>query len=85
MNHYEKLKKLYRLKKGGFPESISLSVSDRNRLLQDYLDVVIFRDIVERHEITNISLVHYVLRFLINNPAGVLSVNKLFNFTLLNY
>jgi predicted AAA+ superfamily ATPase len=67
------------LQEGGFPEAVGLSTADRNRLLQDYLEIVIFRDIVERHNITNITLIHYILRFLINNTAGVLSTNKLFN------
>ena len=67
------------LQQGGFPETINLSISDRNRVLQDYLDIVIFRDIVERYNVTNISLITYMLKFLINNPAGVLSINKFFN------
>jgi len=67
------------LQQGGFPETINLPISDRNRILQDYLDIVIFRDIVERHSVTNISLITYMLKFLINNPAGVLSINKFFN------
>jgi predicted AAA+ superfamily ATPase len=64
---------------GGFPEAINLETSDRNVLLQDYVNVVIFRDIVERHGITNITLVKYLIKTLLKNTGGSFAANKLFN------
>ena len=37
---------------GGFPEVINLKPDHRNIILQDYVDVVIYRDIVERYNLT---------------------------------
>lgn len=64
---------------GGFPETIHLETSDRIRLLQDYVAVVIFRDIVERHKITNVSLIKYMIKSLLKNAAGSFSIHKFFN------
>ena len=64
---------------GGFPEVQSVDPESHIRILQDYVDVVIFRDIVERYEITNISLIRYLVKTIINNIAAPFSLNKLFN------
>ena len=67
------------LDEGGFPETISLDTSDRTRILQDYVSVVIFRDIVERYKITNISLLRYIIKTFIKNSGCGFSVHKLYN------
>lgn len=67
------------LNAGGFPETISLDTPDRIRLLQDYVNVVIFRDIIERHKITNIVLIKYIIKSLLKNVGSTFSVNKFFN------
>ena len=53
--------------------------SDRTAILQDYVNVVVFRDVIERHKITNITLVKYLLKTLLKNSATLFSVNKLCN------
>jgi predicted AAA+ superfamily ATPase len=63
---------------GGFPEVASMEHLSRLRVLQDYADVVLFRDVVERHHITNIPVAKYLLRTLLRNASKMLSVNKLF-------
>ena len=40
------------------------------------MDLVIFRDIVERHRITNIALIKYMIHTLVRNVAAPFSVNK---------
>ncbi len=67
------------IKEGGFPETVNLDALDRNRILQDYVDVVIFRDIIERHKITNIGLIKYLIKTFIKQSGSLFSVNKLFN------
>lgn len=64
---------------GGFPETTSLSEVDRIRVLQDYVNVVIFRDIIERHNITNTILIKYIIRALLKNTGTLFSVNKFYN------
>lgn len=74
------LKSLNRyIHEGGFPETIGLDALDRNRILQDYVDVVIFRDIIERHNISNIFLIKYLIKTLIRQSGSPFSVNKFFN------
>lgn len=66
------------LQEGGFPETIKLDTPDRIQILQDYVNVVIYRDIIERHNITNISLVKYMIKTLIKNTGAQFTVNKFF-------
>ena len=67
------------LEAGGFPEVQSLSQDLRVRVLQEYVDVVIFRDVVERHGVENLPALRYLERRLLASPAGRFSVSKLFN------
>ncbi|MBI3150298.1 MAG: AAA family ATPase [Betaproteobacteria bacterium] len=42
-------------RKAGFPQAQGLSPSLRVELLQSYVDTVLFRDLVERHGITQVA------------------------------
>jgi len=67
------------LETGGFPEVQEISPDLRVRVLQEYVDVVIFRDVVERHGVDNLPALRYLERKLLASPAGRFSVSKLFN------
>ncbi len=67
------------LQTGGFPEVQGLDDRLRVRVLQDYVDVVVFRDVVERHGVTNVEALRYLVRRLLAAPAGRFSVNKMYN------
>ncbi len=67
------------IEQGGFPETTAISISERRQLLQDYTELVIMRDIVERYNITNISLIKYLINTLMKNTGGSFSVNKFAN------
>jgi hypothetical protein len=67
------------LESGGFPEVQAIPQDLRVRVLQEYIDVVIFRDVVERHGVDNLPALRYLERALLANPAGRFSVSKLFN------
>ncbi len=64
---------------GGFPESLFLSKDLHSALLQDYMNTVVFRDVVERHKLTNAHQVKVFLMHVLRQLAAPLSVNKLFN------
>lgn len=64
------------LGRGGFPEAQTLNTADRQRLLADYVDVAILRDVVERHNVTNVTGVRWLVRHLLGNPAGKFSAEK---------
>ena len=67
------------LLEGGFPEVQNIDTEYRVRILQDYLDVVILRDVVERYQISNIIPLRYMIRHLLNAAASLFSVNKFYN------
>lgn len=64
---------------GGFPEIVSMPESLKRRTLRDYLDLMIYRDIVERFDVKNTTLFRHVLNTLLNSMSGLVSVNRLFN------
>lgn len=64
---------------GGFPEIALYPSIEKNKILQDYVDVVIYRDIIERYHITNLTLIKYMIKYLIRNAATHVSLNKLYN------
>lgn len=64
------------LSTGGFPEAQGLDTATRRRLLADYVDVAMLRDVVERHGVTNVAGLRWLLRHLLGNAAGSFSVEK---------
>lgn len=63
---------------GGFPEAQRLDTASRNQLLRDYVDVAMLRDVVERHGVTNIVGLRWLVRHLLSNAACSFSVQKFF-------
>ncbi len=64
------------LRIGGFPEAQGLDVASRFRLLSDYVDVAILRDVVERHQVRNVTSLRWLVRHLLGNPGAPFSVEK---------
>jgi hypothetical protein len=65
------------LKTGGFPEVQGLSAELHREILRGYVDTVLFRDVVERHGVSQVAALRWVVRQCLKNPAGSFSVNKL--------
>jgi len=65
--------------KGGFPEVADYDRDLLWRILKEYLDMVIYRDIVERHRVTNLFVIRYLINHLIRNMANLVSPAKLYN------
>lgn len=63
---------------GGFPEAQSLDVLSRHQLLRDYVDVAMLRDIVERHQVSNVAGLRWLVRHLLANAASLFSVEKFY-------
>ncbi|MBI4881894.1 MAG: ATP-binding protein [Planctomycetes bacterium] len=64
------------LVEGGFPEAQGIEPRDRAALLAGYVDVVMLRDVVERHAVTNPLALRWLERQLLANPGGGFSVKK---------
>lgn len=67
------------LQYGGFPESLNLSKPDHRLLLQGYINTAVYRDVVERHKISNIHIVRLLMTHCLQNLAAPLSLNKVYN------
>lgn len=67
------------LTEGGFPEIVPFAPDVRQQTLQEYLDVVILRDIVERHAISRPSIIKYLILTLMHNVSKPFTVNKFYN------
>jgi predicted AAA+ superfamily ATPase len=64
---------------GGFPEVQHFSDEIRQLTLQSYLDSVILKDVVERHNVTNVTALRYLINSLINATGQRFSLNKFYN------
>lgn len=67
------------LRYGGFPESVFIDRSMHHKLLQNYIDTVIYRDIVDRHQLTNLLPLKDLIRYSLQNAASLVSISKVFN------
>lgn len=66
------------LSEGGFPDSLGLERRDRIDLLQSYVDVVILRDVIERHQVSHPVALRWMVRHLLGNAAGIFTINKFY-------
>jgi len=63
---------------GGFPEVQGLEAAERLTLLTQYVDVAMLRDVVERHGVSNVAGLRWLVRHLLGNPCGLFSVEKFY-------
>ncbi len=72
---------------GGFPEAQGeagpegvwrpLDHGPRISLLQGYVDTVLFRDIIERHGVTQPAALRWIIRQALRNPGGSFSASRM--------
>ena len=67
------------LKQGGFPELIFLPKNLHQRVINEYIDLMLYRDLTERFSVKQPQLIKYLLKYLMANLAGSVSINKVFN------
>ena len=67
------------IKIGGFPEIQAFDDELRRDVLRNYLDVVILRDVIERHSISNTLAMRAFMKHIMSAPATRFSVNKFYN------
>lgn len=66
-------------REGGFPGVQLMNPNEKLETLQNYVETVIFRDVIERHQISNTTLMKYFIGFLLKNIAAPFSINKFYN------
>lgn len=64
---------------GGFAETFDASPDVQKRILKDYLDLIVYRDVVERYTIRNQSLLKHLIKYMFVNMGTLVSINKLYN------
>jgi hypothetical protein len=62
---------------GGFPEVAGLDRHLRIKTHQEYFNAVLFRDLVERHDVSHPKAVIDLAHWLVDNAASLYSVNNL--------
>lgn len=68
------------LKQGGLPELAFIEDANiHTKIVQEYYDVMIFKDIVERYQESNLPALKYFLKRLIESIGSPLSINKVHN------
>lgn len=60
------------------PGMMALEPYFRQRALQDYVDLIMFKDIAERFKVDNYPLLKRLLYFLIANSANLISISKVY-------
>ncbi|MFO7985619.1 MAG: ATP-binding protein [Desulfatiglandaceae bacterium] len=64
---------------GGFAETIEALPDIRSRILKDYADLIIYKDIIERHGIKNHALMKHLVKYCFSNMGTTASMTKLYN------
>ena len=67
---------------GGFPEAQGIGKRPLERavrlpLLQGYVDTVLFRDVIERHAVTQVAALRWIIRHALRNPCGSFSAHRI--------
>lgn len=64
---------------GGFPELVLQEDELKDKVLQDYFNVMVLRDLIERYHISNSSTLKYFCKRVVGASGGEFSVNKIYN------
>ncbi len=67
------------LTNGGFPETVPYDKHIRIKVLQEYFNVMIFRDIVERYQVSNLDALKFFIKKVFAGVTKPFSVNKAYN------
>jgi len=67
------------LRGGGFPEVFDYDDNMRAKVLQEYFNVMIYRDLIERYEIKNAAILKCFLKRILASATKQLSVNTIYN------
>ena len=64
---------------GGFPELVKQADELKDKILQEYFNVMVLRDLIERYQISQATTLKYFCKRIIGASAGEFSVNKIYN------
>ncbi len=64
---------------GGFAETFDESEDIQKRILKDYMDLIIYKDLIERYNIKNHALLKHLIKYMFVNMGTLISITKLYN------
>lgn len=64
---------------GGFPEVVLAVPLYKDRILQEYFFVMLYKDLVERYEIKNPEPIRYFIKRVMSNLTKPISINRIYN------
>ena len=67
------------IKNGGYPETISYNTVIRQKTLQSYYDAMLYKDIVERHNVKHPTALKQILNKIYSSTSNPFSVHKTYN------
>jgi len=67
------------LQNGAFPETILFDEKLNEKILQDYFNVMIYKDLIERFSIKNIEALKFFLKRVLASSSKPISINKIYN------
>lgn len=67
------------LETGGFPEVVLAEPEWRGAILQEYADLILYKDLIEGFGIGNTHVLKLLLKQCLGNPAGFFSPNKFYS------
>jgi predicted AAA+ superfamily ATPase len=66
------------IRTGGLPEVVLADEALRQRILKEYVDLVFYKDLVERYKVGNPQILRLLLRHCLGYPASLVNVHKLY-------
>lgn len=63
---------------GGYPEVVLSDPSFKFRILKNYYDILVYKDLVEQFSIRNVNLLKGLLKYLITHIGQIFSINSYF-------
>ena len=67
------------LREGGFPAVQGMGPIDRRRTLQDYVDLVVFRDVADRWDVGNRVALKWLVSHLLSTFSREFAINRVYN------
>jgi len=64
---------------GGFPELIDLDENLKIKKLQDYFNTIIYKDLIERYNISNPVILKFFLKRILSQVTKPVSINRIYN------
>jgi uncharacterized protein len=64
---------------GGFPELVDMEELLKTKKLQDYFNTIIYKDLIDRYNISNPAILKFFLKRILSQVTKPLSINRIYN------